>query len=101
MAVAHAKGPFCQSCGMPLAKPEDFGTSRGGSRAEDYCHFCYADGAFINPEMTLPEMTDICVGALERQGIPGAQARTLMARTLPLLTRWRAPVNGVTQAARG
>ena len=30
---------FCQSCGMPLEKPEDFGTNMNKSRSEDYCHF--------------------------------------------------------------
>ena len=34
-------GPFCQSCGMPLVKPEDFGTAADGFRINDYCHFCF------------------------------------------------------------
>ncbi len=89
MATEQASGPRCQSCGMPLAKPEDFGTARGGGRSDDYCHFCYLDGAFTNPAMTLQAMTDLCVGVLERQGMSEPKARALMAGTLPQLKRWR------------
>jgi hypothetical protein len=32
---------FCQSCGMPLSKGEDFGTNAGGSKNDDYCVYCY------------------------------------------------------------
>ena len=32
---------FCQSCGMPMEKPEDFGTSNDGGRNEEYCCYCY------------------------------------------------------------
>ncbi len=89
MTTTHPTGPFCQSCGMPLAEPSDFGVGTDGIRVNDYCAFCYADGAFTNPAMTMAEMTDICVGALVKQGMPDANARELMAKTLPTLKRWR------------
>nr|WP_211240309.1 zinc ribbon domain-containing protein [Aminiphilus circumscriptus] len=31
MSEAMSNGPFCQRCGMPLEKPEDFGTAASGS----------------------------------------------------------------------
>ncbi|MDR1096440.1 MAG: zinc ribbon domain-containing protein, partial [Spirochaetaceae bacterium] len=37
---------FCQSCGMPLSKDEDFGTNTDGSKNNDYCAYCYKDGKF-------------------------------------------------------
>ena len=37
---------FCQSCGMPLLGEQDKGTEAGGARSEDYCTYCYQDGAF-------------------------------------------------------
>jgi Putative zinc ribbon domain len=98
MSMADASGPFCQSCGMPLARPQDFGTARNGLRVNDYCLYCYADGAFTNPTITMDEMTDICVGALVKQGMPAHRARTLMAGTLPTLTRWRARVPGESRS---
>ena len=35
---------FCQSCGMPLT-PEILGTNADGSKNEEYCIYCYKDGA--------------------------------------------------------
>ncbi len=37
---------FCQSCYMPVTKPEDFGTKADGSPSVDYCYHCYSNGAF-------------------------------------------------------
>jgi hypothetical protein len=42
----RSMGPFCQSCGMPMTKPEEFGTTAGGWRQNDYCTHCYKDGEF-------------------------------------------------------
>lgn len=92
MPSAAPLGPFCQSCGMPLTKPEDFGTAREGFRVNDYCHYCYVDGAFINPTMSMPEMLDFCTAELARRGMPEPKARALMAETLPRLKRWRSSV---------
>ena len=39
------KMKFCQSCGMPLT-PEILGTNADGSKNEEYCIYCYKDGAF-------------------------------------------------------
>ena len=38
---------FCQSCGMPLQKNEELGTNHDGSKNEEYCCYCYKDGAWI------------------------------------------------------
>ena len=45
---------FCQSCGMPL-NPEVLGTEKDGSKNEEYCTYCYADGHFT-VECTMDEM---------------------------------------------
>ena len=36
----------CQSCYMPMNKPEDFGKEADGSPSDDYCVHCYQDGDF-------------------------------------------------------
>jgi hypothetical protein len=41
MLSQQSEGPFCQSCGMPLEKPEDFGTGANGFRINDYCIFVF------------------------------------------------------------
>jgi hypothetical protein len=90
MTTNHLLGPFCQSCGMPLDKPEDFGTDAVGYRVNDYCHYCYVKGAFMEPDISLEEMTDKCVDAMVRQSVmPEKKARALMMEVLPKLKRWR------------
>jgi len=83
------KGPFCQSCGMPLEKTEDFGTAADGFRVNDYCRFCFQNGAFADPGISMQGMIDKCAGILARQGImPEPQAKALMTEVIPKLKRW-------------
>ncbi|MDR2897495.1 MAG: zinc ribbon domain-containing protein [Spirochaetaceae bacterium] len=37
---------FCQSCGMPLETVGVIGTNADQSKNEDYCFYCFKDGAF-------------------------------------------------------
>jgi len=39
------KGPVCQSCAMPMTKPDDFGTNGDGTKNGDYCSMCYVESA--------------------------------------------------------
>ena len=92
-------GPFFQSCSMPMEKPEDFGTASSGHRVNDYCHYCYRNGAFTDPGVSMGRMIDFCAGVMARQGImPEPDARLLLTQTLPGLKRWRV-LQEVTAAA--
>jgi hypothetical protein len=94
-------GPFCQSCSMPLGKPEDFGTDLSGHRVNDYCRHCYQDGAFTDPEVTMEEMLNRCVAIMAKQGImPETKARALLTEVMPRLRRWRREA-GVLHAVGG
>lgn len=85
------QGPFCQSCGMPMEKPDDFGTGAEGWRINDYCCHCFEGGAFTQPDITMEAMIDQCATIMAQKGImPDAQARSLMAEMLPMLKRWQA-----------
>jgi hypothetical protein len=84
------KGPFCQSCSMPMVKPEDFGTAADGFRINDYCYHCFDRGAFTAPNVTLPGMIDKCAQIMAQQGfMPEPQAHALMEEMIPRLKRWR------------
>ena len=90
MAQASAPmGPFCQSCSMPLSKPEDFGTTAEGFRQNDYCHLCYQDGSFFQPDMTLDQMMEFVVQhTIQATGMSEEAVQTLLHETLPRLKRW-------------
>lgn len=75
---------------MPMTRPEDFGTDETGTRVNDYCHYCYASGAFTEPNVTMQQMLNRCVAILAtREHMPEEQAHALLSGTLPTLKRWR------------
>lgn len=80
---------FCQSCAMPMEKPEDFGTEKDGSRSADYCQYCYQQGAFTKEE-TMEEMIEACAPFLVEAGTAktAEEAREQMMGYFPKLKRW-------------
>jgi hypothetical protein len=90
MPARETRGPFCQSCSMPLTTPEDFGTDTAGFRVNDYCRHCFSDGQFTEPDISMQEMLDRCVTIMDQQGIMRApEARLLLADVMPRLRRWQ------------
>ena len=51
---------FCQSCAMPMADDELYGTNADGTKNEDYCIYCFKDGEFTS-DMTMDEMMKFCI----------------------------------------
>lgn len=78
----------CQSCSMPLKNGEEAGTEADGSKSTKYCHLCYANGKFYNPDMTLDEMKITVDNALKEQGWI-KPFRMLTLWQLPTLERWQ------------
>jgi len=81
---------FCQSCGMPLQQEADYGTKADGSKNDEYCCHCFANGAFTT-ENTMEEMIEICVPYVSK-GNPYSsenEARTAMQAFFPTLKRWQ------------
>jgi hypothetical protein len=77
---------------MPLEKPSDFGTNAMGYRENDYCHFCYANGAFTQPGLTVDEMIERTTAIMvSQERMAERPARALLTDTLPRLKRWRQP----------
>lgn len=76
----------CQSCGMPLKKGA--GTEVDGSASTMYCHFCYQNGQFTQPDVTLAEMKVITDTALKEAGWI-APLRWMAKMQLPTLQRWK------------
>jgi hypothetical protein len=86
------KGPFCQSCGMPLSRDKfGGGTNANGSRSAEFCSHCYQDGRFTEPNLSVEEMTAKVEEKLRTMHLPGFLARRF-TRNIPNLSRWqRAP----------
>ena len=84
------KGPLCESCAMPLEKPDLFGTNADGTQSTEYCTYCFQNGKFVEPAITLSQMIEKCVGIMTKKKImPAHQAKELMLKTIPMLKRWK------------
>ena len=77
---------ICQCCGMPL---EDSTLSRepDGSLNEEYCKWCYADGAF--KYSSKEELIDLCVTHMASEQWPAEQVRAHMEAVVPQLSHWK------------
>jgi len=79
---------FCQSCSMPLDSNEISGTEKDGSKSNEYCIYCYRDGAFTTPSMSIKQMETIVKMQMEKRNIP-ANIITMAVNSLPNLKRWK------------
>lgn len=77
---------ICQCCGMPL---ENSSISRepDGSFNEDYCKWCYTDGAFVYPD--LESLLDFLAGHMSSESWPPEQVRAYFEAQLPKLKHWQ------------
>ena len=86
---------YCQSCGMPLQTPEEMGTNSDGSKNDEYCCYCYKDGAFTS-DCTMDEMIMHCAEFVSEfnkgsgLALTKEQAIAGMKEFFPTLKRWAA-----------
>lgn len=79
---------FCQSCSMPLDSEDLLGTEKNGAKNHEYCKYCYQDGSFINPAMTLEQMKELVKTQMQKMKMDsGLISRAV--NTLPTLKRWK------------
>jgi hypothetical protein len=88
MKAAKPQEIFCQSCSMPLQKPEDFGTNADESKNQEYCQYCYQKGKFTEPDITVEQMIEKCTGIMKQMNIPEAQIEQTK-KFIPMLKRWK------------
>jgi len=67
---------FCQSCGMPLT-PEILGSNADGSKNEEYCIYCYKDGA-LTGDFNMEQMNSTRIQA---RALPAKSTRRNYAST--------------------
>ncbi|KAF6566913.1 effector binding domain-containing protein [Paenibacillus sp. EKM202P] len=79
----------CQSCGMPLEHEDQYGTDAQHNNTDEYCKYCYKEGAFVQPDLTMEGMIQQCVPILVEEGMQAEEATSMLRNYLPHLKRWR------------
>lgn len=81
---------FCQSCGMPMSDESIYGTNADGTKNEEYCSYCFKDGAFV-ADITMQEMIEACIAPMleANKNMTEENARTMMQGFFPSLKRWK------------
>ena len=78
---------------MPLTD-ELLGTNTDGSKNEEYCIYCYKDGAFTS-DCTMDEMIEFCAQFVDEvnKNIPKPltkeEYKQMMREFFPTLKRWK------------
>lgn len=72
---------------MPLDGKDTLGTEKDGSASLEYCKYCYKDGAFIAPGMTLAGMEYRVRTRMAKLDLPADLVKLAVGR-LPFLKRW-------------
>ncbi len=80
---------FCQSCSIPLENESLRGTNKDGSKNSEYCHYCFQEGAFVNPDMTLVEMQTLVREQMGKMQVP-KEVIERSVNFIPSLKRWSA-----------
>lgn len=85
----------CQSCAMPLAIADDFGTETDERLSVEYCSHCYKDGSFTH-NRTIDEMVESNLRFLDEFNAQSGtnfsedEARLVLKAHLTTLKRWAA-----------
>lgn len=88
-------GPFCQSCAMPMDAPDKFGTNVDNTPSDQYCVYCYQNGSFTQPDVSLAEMIEFCAAIMvEKMGMSREEAKAQLSQFMPMLARWRGKAQG-------
>ena len=74
---------------MPLKKdPKGGGANADGSTSKMYCSHCFADGKFLQPDISSQQMQVFVKDKLKEMGFPGFIAG-MFTRGIPKLERWK------------
>ena len=93
---------FCQSCGMPLTD-DILGTNADGSKNEEYCIYCYKDGAFTG-DYTMEQMADFCAQFVDDynkhtgKSLSREEYKNELLKFFPMLKRWQLPADQLPHA---
>ena len=90
MDINQIKGAYCQSCAMPMESDDHYGSNADNTQNRAYCCFCYREGQFIEPEVTLEQMQERVKAIMTEVQVSPAVIEKVI-NLIPTLKRWRTP----------
>lgn len=73
---------------MPMTKPEDFGTNADGTENDQFCHHCFGNGRFTEPNITMEGMIEKCTALMKQMHLPDEEIEQTRV-FIPMLKRWK------------
>lgn len=75
---------------MPFSKdPKGSGTNADGQPSHKYCSFCYENGEFLQPDITVEEMQTFVKSKLKEMGGFMKLFAGFFTKRIPKLERWK------------
>ncbi len=82
--------PSCQSCGVNMKKPTEFGTTATKVINVNYCRYCYWKGAFTEPDITMDQMIEkVAESLVKTKRVSPERAKAVAEELIPGLKRWQ------------
>jgi hypothetical protein len=79
---------LCQSCSMPMEIDHVKGSEIDGSKSNEYCMYCYENGIFKDPDMSLGQMISVVETQMEKMNLPAKLIEASVIK-IPKLGRWK------------
>lgn len=78
----------CQSCGMPVG-PGFYGTNKDSSENHEFCKFCFKQGRFTEPDITMDTMIARAIdNMINELHLSKEKANEFAYMVIPKLNRW-------------
>ena len=74
---------------MPLHEEKNWGINKDNSKTTEYCIFCFENGEFTNPNLTMQEVIEKSIQMSTKLWVPENTAREIANNTIPKLKRWQ------------
>ena len=74
---------------MEMVDGSDFGTEADETLSVDYCTHCYQGGEFVDPDLTIEQMSAIAADFIEADDVTMAEAKAISKALLSELKRWQ------------
>ena len=87
--LGNERNPICQCCTYPLRNPEELGTNADGTWSTDYCVYCFKDGEWVDPNMTVEGIINYTVPYMVSPSMTAEEAKAKLQEFVPKLKRWR------------